>query len=172
MTIARMKARRVLSGRVNSSTGHLMSNFCRMSLGSLARAPVMGMAFGFVFILGAVVLSTHSLLGFFSIEGLVIVVGGVIGVAFMSFDASDVHKALNVIAAMFKKPNDAPQDDLYHDMIEIIAWASVVKEKGMRRLESSLAKTGITDPFVKYGLNMVISGHSPEDVRAMMETAA
>ena len=52
------------------------------------------------------------------------------------------------------------------------AWAAVVKEKGVRWLEVSLAKSGIADPFVKYGLNMVVSGYSPEDVRAMMETAA
>jgi len=57
-------------------------------------------------------------------------------------------------------------------MMEIIAWAYLVKEKGMRRLEASLARRGIVDPFVKYGLNMVISGYSPDEVRAMMETAA
>jgi chemotaxis protein MotA len=133
---------------------------------------MVGMAFGFLFILGAVMLSTHSFLAFFSVEGLVIVVGGVMGVAFMSFEGADVHKALSVIAAMFKKPNDAPPDNLHHDMNEIIAWAYMVKEKGMRRLESSLAKRGITDPFVRYGLNMVVSQYSAEDVRAMMETAA
>src|SRR5712692_8543407 len=149
-----------------------MLNLCRRSLASYAPAPVMGVAFGFLFILGAVVLSTHSFLAFFSIEGLVIVVGGVIGVAFMSYEADDVYKALSVIAALFKKPSDAPQDNLHQDMTEIIAWAYVVKEKGLRRLESSLAKRGVTDPFVKYGLNMVVSGYSPEDVRAMMETAA
>jgi chemotaxis protein MotA len=58
-------------------------------------------------------------------------------------------------------------------MIEIISWAHMVKEKGMRRLEASLAINGGTiDPFVKYGLTMVITGYTPEDVRAMMETAA
>ncbi len=57
-------------------------------------------------------------------------------------------------------------------MVEIIAWAYVIKEKGIRVLESGLAKSGITDPFVTYGLNMVISGYPPEDVRTMMETAA
>ena len=61
----------------------------------------------------------------------------------------------------FKKPHDAPQDTLHRDMIEIIGWALMVKEKGMRRLEASLAKRGIADPFVKYGLNMVVSGYSP-----------
>jgi chemotaxis protein MotA len=133
----------------------------------------MGVALGFLFILGAVVVSTHSLLAFFSIEGLVIVVGGVIGVAFMSFDTDDVHKALNAIVTMLKKPNNAPPDTLHQDMIEIISWAYMVKERGMRRLEASLAMNGgIIDPFVKYGLTMVITGYAPEDVRAMMETAA
>jgi chemotaxis protein MotA len=152
-----------------------MSRFGLRFLAPYARAPVMGTALGFLFILGAIVLSTHSLLAFFSVEGLVVVVGGVIAVAFMSFEADDVRKALAVIAAMlrkFKEPNDAPSDHLHHDMIEIIGWAYMVKERGMRRLESSLAKRGIADPFVKYGLNMVVSGYAPEEVRAMMETAA
>lgn len=150
-----------------------MLNFCRRSLGSYPRAPVMGVAFGFLFILGTIVLSTRSLLAFFSIEGLVIVVGGVIGVAFMSFEASDVHNALTAISAMFRKPNNAPPENLHQDMMEIISWAYMVKEKGMRHLESSLSISGgIIDPFVKYGLTMVVSGYSPEDVRAMMETAA
>jgi chemotaxis protein MotA len=149
-----------------------MPKFCRRFIESYARAPVMGLAFGFLFILGAIMLSTRSFLAFFSIEGLVIVVGGVIAVAFMSFEAEDVRKALDVVARMFRKPGDAAQDTLHQDMIEIVGWAYMVKEKGMRRLESSLAKRGIADPFVKYGLNMVVSGYAPEEVRAMMETAA
>ncbi|HXQ51368.1 MAG TPA: MotA/TolQ/ExbB proton channel family protein [Stellaceae bacterium] len=152
-----------------------MHHFSLNSLRSYARAPLMGVALGFLFILGAIALSTHSLLAFFSIEGLVVVVGGVIAVAFMSFEADDVRRALAVVSAMlkeFKKPHDAPRDNLHRDMIEIIGWALMVKEKGMRRLEASLAKRGIADPFVKYGLNMVVSGYSPQDVRAMMETAA
>jgi chemotaxis protein MotA len=150
-----------------------MRKFWQRSFGSYAHAPVMGVAFGFLFILGAIALSTHSLLAFFSIEGLVIVGGGVIGVAFMSFDRDDVHKALNAIVTMLKKPTNAPPDNLPQDMIEIISWAHMVKEKGMRRLEASLAiNGGIIDPFVRYGLTMVITGYTPEDVRAMMETAA
>jgi chemotaxis protein MotA len=173
MTIAREKASYVLTGAPFGVRGNPMLKFWRRSLGSYAHAPVMGVAFGFLFILGAVVLSTHSLWAFFSIEGLVIVVGGVIGVAFMSFDTDDVRKALNAIVTMLKKPNNAPPDNLHQDMIKIISWAYMVKEKGMRCLEASLAiNGGIIDPFVKYGLTMVITGYTPEDVRAMMETAA
>ena len=149
-----------------------MLRLVRRSLELFVRAPLLGLALGFALVLGAVMLSTGSLLAFFSIEGLVIVVGGVIAVAFLSFEAEDVRTALGVIAAMLKQAHEAPQDTLHRDMTEIIAWASVVKEKGVRWLETSLAKSGIADPFVKYGLNMVVSGYPAEDVRAMMETAA
>jgi len=133
---------------------------------------MLGTALSFLFIIGAIALGTHSLLAFFSVEGLVIVVGGVIAVAYMSFEAEDVRSALAAIAATFRERGRRPTDNLHRDMAEIIAWASMVKEMGMRRLEWTLAKQGITDPFVKYGLNMVVTGYASEDVRAMMETAA
>jgi chemotaxis protein MotA len=144
----------------------------RRFLELFVRAPLVGLAVGFALVLGAVMLSTGSLLAFFSIEGLVIVVGGVVAVAFLSFEAEDVQVALGVIAQMVKHRGAAPEDTLHRDMTEIIAWASVVKEQGVRSLETSLARSGIADPFVKYGLNMVVSGYPAEDVRAMMETAA
>lgn len=149
-----------------------MTSLFRRPVEFFARSPLMALALGFALVLGAVMLSTRSLLAFFSIEGLVIVVGGVIAVAFMSFEAEDVHKALGAVGSLFKKAGAPSKDSLHHDMTEIIAWAAVVKEKGVRWLETTLAKSGIEDPFVKYGLNMVVSGYSPEDVRAMMETAA
>jgi len=57
-------------------------------------------------------------------------------------------------------------------MAEIIGWAQVIKEHGPRRLEARLGAQGVADPFVNYGLNMVVSGYEPQEVRSMMETAA
>jgi chemotaxis protein MotA len=158
-----------------SAAKEAMRGFSRRYLEPYARAPLVGIGLGFLFILGAIALSTHSLLAFFSIEGLVVVVGGVIAVAFMSFESEDVRQALSVVGAMlkeFKRAGDKPRDTLNQDIIEIIGWAYLARERGMRRLETSLAKRGIADAFVKYGLNMVVSGYAPADVRAMMETAA
>ncbi len=136
-----------------------------------ARAPVMGAAFGLLIVLSSIILSAHSIQAFFSLEGLIIVIGGVIAVAFMSYRAGDVKNALNAIIEMFKIPQMSHQN-LHRDMTNIIDWACLIKEKGMRSLESNIAKNGMDDPFVKYGLNMVVSQYSPEEVRAMMETAA
>ncbi|HEV2546039.1 MAG TPA: MotA/TolQ/ExbB proton channel family protein [Stellaceae bacterium] len=149
-----------------------MLNLYERYLKPSASVPVMVLAVGLLFMVGSIALSTRSLFAFFSIQGLVIVGGGVIAVAFMSFETEDVRKALDEIAAMFKARSAPPADTLHQEMLEIVAWAYMVREKGMRRLEASLAKRGIDDLFVKYGLNMVVSGYSAREVRVMMETAA
>jgi chemotaxis protein MotA len=138
---------------------------------SYSRIPVLAAIFGFVIILSSIALSTHSVLAFFSLEGLLIVGGGVIAVAFMSFPAPDVRKALNAIVRMFKEPQ-MTHENLHDGMMKIIDWASLAQEKTMRNLESSIGREGIDDPFIRYGLNMAVSQYEPEEVRAMMETAS
>lgn len=135
------------------------------------RPPVMGAAFGVLLVLGSIIAGTKGLLAFFSLEGLLIVVGGVIAVAFMSYDEADVRKALESISGMLKK-NETESDDLNKDVRNVVDWARLIRERSMRDLEISISQHGLSDPFIKYGLNMVVSEYSPEDVRAMMETAA
>jgi chemotaxis protein MotA len=72
---------------------------------------------------------------------------------------------------MFRKA-DVTHENLYRDLKDIIVWARIVKEKGLRGLESQVEDQGINDPFVRYGLDMVVSNYDPEDVHSMMETAA
>ena len=148
-----------------------MRKFYNSFLELVSRAPVVSAALGFLLVLVFVALSSHSFLAFFSLEGLLIVVGGVTAVAFMSFEANDVHLALDAIATMFKEPK-MTHENLHRDIMAIIYCARLLREKGMRDLESVIKKSGISDFFVKYGLNMVVSEYSPEEVRAMMETAA
>lgn len=122
-------------------------------------------------IFASIVWGAGSFFAFFSLEGLLIVGGGVVAAAFMSYDSVDVHKALAAIAAMFKKTTKH-KDDLHADMMALVYCAKLLKEKGLRDLEAIIAKSGLQDPFVKYGFNMAVSQYPPEDVRAMMETAA
>ena len=147
------------------------SDMLKTRLSFLTRAPVLGAAFGLLLVLGSIVVSAHGFLAFFSLEGLMIVVGGVMAVAFMSFQASDVRQALGAIGTMFKGTPMA-HEDLRGDTMNIMKWARLVRHKGMRELEATIGKSGIEDTFVKYGLNMAVSEYEPEDVRSMMETAA
>ncbi len=148
-----------------------MKDTSGLSLQTLSRPSVLGGVLGAFLIVSAVALSTNHFIAFFSLEGLMIVIGGVMAVAFMSFHANDVHEALRAIRNMFREAS-ATHDNLHHDMADILAWARIVREKGMRGLESNIGRHGVDDPFVNYGLNMVISDYTPEEIRSMMETAA
>src|SRR5690242_480617 len=115
----------------------------RKFLGTTRRArafsPLVGAALGVLFVVISVALSSRSFLAFFSFEGLIIVVGGVIAVAFMSFDGPDVRKALGAIPGMLRTTQTTQQDLLY-DMTTIIRCAHLVKRKGMRTLEATVGK--------------------------------
>lgn len=100
-----------------------------------------------------------------------IVIGGSLAVAFMSFEANYVIEALKSIGLMFKRA-EATHESLRKDLIEIISWARIVKDRGLLGLENETGRKGIADPFVKYGIDMVVSNYEPEEVRRMMETAA
>jgi chemotaxis protein MotA len=148
-----------------------MQEFPRSGVQPYSRAPIIAAACGFLLVLCSIILSSRDFLAFFSLEGLMIVVGGVIAVAFMSFQADDVSKALGAIVQMFREP-EMTHENLHRDMTEFINWARLIREKGMRDLESRIGKNGADDPFVKYGLNMVVSQYAPKEVRSMMTTAA
>jgi chemotaxis protein MotA len=131
---------------------------------------MVGALFSISLIIGAVAHGTDNIRAFFSLEGVLIVIGGTLAVAFMSYQATDVKEALKGLGLMFKKPT-ATHENLHRDLINVISWARIMKEKGVRGLEN-VVDEGINDPFVRYGLEMVVSNYTPEEVRGMMETAA
>jgi len=136
-----------------------------------SRAPVVGAAFGLLLVLSPIALGARTYLLFFSFLGLVVVVGGVIAVAFMSFTSSEVMRALDAIVRMFKQ-TPVQIADLGSDMANIVKWSSEVRNRGLRNFESALKESDIKDPVVKYGISMVLGEYGPDDVRSMMMTAA
>lgn len=134
-------------------------------------ASIIGAAFGAIMILVAILFGTTNYAAFVSIEGFLIVIGGSLAVAFMSFQANYVVAALHSIGLMFMKAT-ATHETLHRDIVEIIAWAKIVKSKGLRGLEDETYNNPKIDEFVRYGLDMVVSNYTPDEVRTMMETAA
>lgn len=155
---------------------YLPSTLTGTSKHSWARPPVLGAAFGLILVLGSIIVGARGFLAFFSVEGLLIVGGGVLATAYMSFEAADVRAAIEALKRLFDDPAESllPQAsvDLKGEMRRIVAWARVIKEEGLAALENTISRGGLDDRFVKYGLNMVVSDYTPEDVRGMMETAA
>jgi chemotaxis protein MotA len=136
-----------------------------------APTPIIGAAFGIILVLSPILLGARGYLIFVSLAGLLIVVGGVIAVAFMSFAASEVRLALGAIVQISKQ-GPAKNDDLSHDVADIVKWSSQIRNIGMRRFEANISSGGIEDPVIKYGLNMVLSEYGPDDIRSMINTVA
>ncbi|MFZ4441459.1 MAG: hypothetical protein ACOYOS_23865, partial [Syntrophales bacterium] len=116
----------------------------------ISYASIIGAVFGFALIVGAIMMGTRNYLSFLSIEGFMIVGGGTLAVAFMSYQANYVIEALKGIGLMFMKA-DVTHENLNRDMINILEWARIVRIKGLRALEFEVEDTGIKDPFVRYG---------------------
>ena len=105
---------------------------------------------------------------FLSMEGLLIVVGGTVANAYMSFKREDVNRAFETIRAMLKKAV-ASTDDLKKDILAVVGWAYVVGDKDFLGLEKETKN--VQDPLLRYGIDLVVTGYAPEKVRDMMHNA-
>lgn len=136
-----------------------------MSLPSL-----LGVIFGLFLILSAVALATNNPLIYLDLPALFIVLGGSIAAAFMGFHSADVITAFNAIGWMVKKPKSS-REGLNTEIGRLIKWGYLVQQKGVNALESEIKNVPVNDPVIKYCLELVITNHSPAELRSMMSTA-
>jgi chemotaxis protein MotA len=136
---------------------------------SVSFATIIGTIFGFSLVLGAIAFGTNNYWSFISVEGFLIVIGGTIANAFMSYQANTVMKAFYSIGYMIKKPK-ATREGLNAEIMRLIKWAYLVHSKGLKGLEGEIG-TKIREPLLRYGVELVITGYQPEVIRSMMNTA-
>lgn len=134
------------------------------SLGSILA--IVGGGLLVVLALAAVITGHHS---FLSLEGLVIVLGGCVANAFLSYEREDVMKAFETIRTLLRSsPN--PRLKLNKDIRQLIDWAYVVQSRDFIGLEKEVAKAR-PEPFLRYGIDLVISAYDAHKIREMMHTA-
>lgn len=135
----------------------------------MSLATVAGTIFGFALVLGAIAHGTNNYWSFISIEGFLIVVGGSIANAFMSYQALYVMKAFGAMWHMVKKAS-ATREGLNAELMRLIKWSYLVHAKGLAGLEGEIGPN-IKEPLLRYGVDLVITGYQPEVIRKMMNTA-
>lgn len=136
---------------------------------SMSLATLAGTIFGFLMILGAIAYGTDNYWSFISLEGFLIVIGGTIANAFMSYQAIYVIRAFKAIWHMVKKPR-ATREGLNAEIMRLIKWSYLVNAKGLIGLEGEIG-TKIREPLLRYGVSLVITGYKPDPIRKMMDTA-
>jgi chemotaxis protein MotA len=103
---------------------------------------------------------------FLSIEGLVIVGGGTVVNAFMSYHKSDVLRAFATIKGMLEKP-EITRDALRRDIAQFIKWSYILQADDFLGLEKE-TEGKIDDPFLRYGMDLVLTAYPADKVREMM----
>jgi chemotaxis protein MotA len=136
----------------------------------MSLSALLGFLFGMTMVIAAVFMNTSDILIFFHIEALMIVFGGTLAVAFMSFQYRYVIIALKAIIWMFKKPKST-REGLNEEIGRLLKWAYLVQQKGLPALESEIKGVKSDDPILRYCLELVATAHKPAELRAMMDTA-
>jgi chemotaxis protein MotA len=132
-----------------------------------------GTFFGFLFGLGlflsAIVLATDNYLLFLSHISLLIVLGGTIANAYISFQARYVHLAFRGILEMFTKAQ-YEQTLIVSESKRIISWGYIARKDGLLALEQSVDGNKAHDFMLRYGVRLVVDGTDAQTLKKLLDT--
>ncbi len=110
------------------------------------------------------IMSNGSILTFVDVPSVLIVVGGTVAAALVSFPLGRVFKIIGVVKKAFFT---RPLDPVIH-VRQLVKLAEVARRDGILSLESHLS-SGEYDEFMTRGLRMAIDGQDPGVIQAAME---
>ena len=132
-------------------------------------ATIIGLLGAFGLFLGSILMSTDHYIIFVSASSFIMVFGGTMAAMFISFEPRYVILSLKVLVKIFFSPKIG-RNILKAESGRIIRWAYTIQKSGIPALESESKKAVKEDKFMKFGIEMVISGYSGEEVREIMMT--
>lgn len=100
---------------------------------------------------------------FFNVPGLILVVGGLIGAAFLSYPMSAMKTIPGALKKCFLYPLPSPEEEIER----LSEFAVVARRDGLLGLEEKVK--GVKDPFLAKGISLVVDGFQPDVVRSILE---
>lgn len=136
----------------------------------MSMAALLGVIAGIGLFITSILLSNDNVTIFLSISSFMMVFGGTVATAFMSYQARYVITGFKAIWWMLKKPKST-REGLNEEIGRLLKWAYLVQQKGLPALENEIKSVPKNDPVITFCMECVAGGHKPEDLRLMMETA-
>jgi chemotaxis protein MotA len=131
---------------------------------------LVGLLAAFGLFIGSIMMSTDNFLIFLSLSSLLMVVGGTLAATFISYEPRYVMLSLKLIWRILFSPK-VGRNVLKSEVGRIIRWAYTVQKSGPPALEAEAKKAVRGDKFLKFGVEMVISGYTGEEVREILTNA-
>ena len=132
---------------------------------------LLGFLAGIGLFVGAIMTSTDNYMSFVSGSSIVMVVGGTLAATFIGYQGRYVILALKDIGGLFIK-GKAGRKLLTVETGKIIRWGYLVKKSGLLALEKEIKGAKSQDHFLSYGIELLITGYSGEEVRGMLGAAS
>ncbi|MFQ5765159.1 MAG: motility protein A [Rhodospirillales bacterium] len=130
-------------------------------------ATIVGFLGAMLLFLGAIVTATDNYWIFLSGASFIMVVGGTLASTFISYEPRYVFLSLKLIMRIVVSPRIG-RNVLKNEVGRVIRWAYTVQRNGIPALEQEAKKSTAGDRFLKFGVDMVVSGYSGEEVREIM----
>ncbi len=115
----------------------------------------------------AVASGTSNYLVFWDVPSLIIVLGGTMAASFISYEARYVILSLKLIGKIITAPRIG-RNLLQAEVGRIIKWAYIVQKSGLPALEVEASKAVKGDKILRFGIDLVVSGYSGEEVRQIL----
>lgn len=130
---------------------------------------ILGFIIGIALFVGAILSETNDFYVFISLSSVVMVLGGTFAATFISYEVRYVLLALKMIYRVLFAPTIS-RNLLKSEVGRVIRWGYTVQRSGLPALEAEAGKLKKTDRFLAFGVDMVISGYSGEEVRDILNT--
>ncbi len=130
---------------------------------------ILGFVVGIALFIGAIAISTDNFLVFLSLPSFIMVIGGTFAASFISYEARYVLLSLRMIYRIIFSPTIG-RNLLKSEVGRVIRWGYTVQKSGLAALESETGKLKHTDRFLAFGIDMVVTGYTGEEVREILNT--
>lgn len=124
---------------------------------------VIGVAMGILAVFGGALIEGLHLGAILQGTAAIIVFGGTIGAALVSFPSQDVKRAVGMLSVIFSTVDT----DVREVIDEIIKIASVARKEGVLAVEGM--RDSIQNPLFKKTIKFVIDGFEPQTVKDIMQ---
>ncbi len=127
-------------------------------------ATVIGLLLGTGLVLGAIMMGGGGGISpFVNVPSLMITVGGSVAALLINFPLKNVLGVFGVVKNCFLVSLPSPRSVIE----QFKEFATVVRKDGILALENSIEE--VSDPFLKRGLEMVVSGLPKEEIQSVLE---
>lgn len=115
----------------------------------------------------SILISTDNYMIFLHLAGFIMVIGGTTAATFVAFEPRAVLQTLRITLSIFFT-HKIGRSMLTNEVGRMIRWGYMVQKSGLPALESDAKVLRKQDSFLAFGIDLVISGYTGQEVREIL----